>query len=167
MIDFLINNLDFFLIFIIAVIASIIMARRGQIKKIKEIVLALCVNAEITYGGGTGAIKKASVIEAIYDILPGWAKIFISEKTISDLVEEGKAKMDELANSNDIVNKLLYDVINDFEVDDNTDTHTIEYCPADLSKPVETVELKYSQETEAQDFAEEPEVDSGDEDGNI
>jgi len=107
------------------------------------------------------------VIEAIYDILPGWAKIFISEKKISELVEEGKAKMDELANSNDIVNKLLYNVINDFEVDDSTDTHTIEYCPADLSKPVETVELKYSQETEAQDFAEEPEVDSGDEDGNI
>ena len=42
MIDFLINNLDFFLIFFIAVIVSIIMARRGQIKKIKEIVLALC-----------------------------------------------------------------------------------------------------------------------------
>lgn len=134
MIDFLINNLDFFLIFIIAVIASIIMARRGQIKKIKEIVLALCVNAEITYGGGTGAIKKASVIEAIYDILPGWAKIFISEKTISDLVEEGKAKMDELANSNIMVNNLLYDVL----IDDVYE-----------------------------DFAEEPEVDSGDEDGNI
>ena len=167
MIDFLANNLDFILTFIVVVIVCIIMARRGQIKKIKEIVLALCVNAEITYGGGTGAIKKASVIEAIYDILPGWAKIFISEKTISELVEEGKAKMDELANSNDIVNKLLYDVINDFEVDDNTDTHTIEYCPADLSKPVETVELKYSQETETQDFSEEPEVDSGDEDGNI
>lgn len=134
MIDFLINNLDFFLIFFIAVIASIIMARRGQIKKIKEIVLALCVNAEITYGGGTGAIKKASVIEAIYDILPGWAKIFISEKTISDLVEEGKAKMDELANSNIMVSNLLYDVLID-------DMH--------------------------EDFAEEPEVDSGDEDGNI
>lgn len=134
MIDFLINNLDFFLTFIIAVIACIIMARRGQIKKIKEIVLALCVEAEITYGGGTGAIKKASVIEAIYDILPGWAKIFISDKKISDLVEEGKAKMDELANSNIMVSNLLYDVL----IDDVYE-----------------------------DFAEEPEVDSGDEDGNI
>ena len=134
MIDFLINNIDFFLIFIIAVIACIIMARRGQIKKIKEIVLALCVNAEITYGGGTGAIKKSNVIEAIYDMLPGWAKIFISEKTISDLVEEGKAKMDELANSNIMVSNLLYDVL----IDDVYE-----------------------------DFAEEPEVDSGDEDGNI
>lgn len=154
MIDFLINNLDFFLTFIIAVIACIIMARRGQIKKIKEIVLALCVNAEIIYGGGTGAIKKASVIEAIYDLLPSWAKLFISDKTISEIVEEGKAKMDELADSNDIVNELLYDVLNDYEVEDNTDSHTIEYCPADFLKPVETVEVKYSQETEAQDFSE-------------
>jgi len=134
MIDFLINNLDFILTFIVVVIVCIIMARRGQIKKIKEIVLALCVNAEITYGGGTGAIKKSSVIEAIYDLLPGWAKVFISDKTISDLVEEGKAKMDELANSNIMVNNLLYDVL----IDDVYE-----------------------------DFAEEPEVDSGDEDGNI
>lgn len=134
MIDFLVNNLDFILTFIVAAIVCIIMARRGQIKKIKEIVLALCVNAEITYGGGTGAIKKASVIEAIYDLLPSWAKVFISEKTISDLVEEGKAKMDELANSNIMVNNLLYDVL----IDDVYE-----------------------------DFAEEPEVDSGDEDGNI
>ena len=134
MIDFLVNNLDFILTFIVVVIACIIMARRGQIKKIKEIVLALCVNAEITYGGGTGAIKKASVIEAIYDILPGWAKIFISDKKISELVEEGKAKMDELANSNMMVSNLLYDVL----IDDVYE-----------------------------DFAEEPEVDSGDEDGNI
>jgi len=134
MIDFLVNNLDFILTFIVAVIACIIMARRGQIKKIKEIVLALCVNAEITYGGGTGAIKKSSVIEAIYDLLPGWAKVFISDKTISDLVEEGKAQMDELANSNIMVNNLLYDVL----IDDVYE-----------------------------DFAEEPEVDSGDDDGNI
>lgn len=134
MIDFLVNNLDFILTFIVAAIVCIIMARRGQIKKIKEIVLALCVNAEITYGGGTGAIKKSSVIEAIYDLLPGWAKVFISDKTISDLVEEGKAKMDELANSNIMVNNLLYDVL----IDDVYE-----------------------------DFAEEPEVDSGDEDGNI
>lgn len=134
MIDFLVNNLDFILTFIVVVIACIIMARRGQIKKIKEIVLALCVNAEITYGGGTGAIKKSSVIEAIYDLLPGWAKVFISDKTISDLVEEGKAKMDELANSNIMVSNLLYDVL----IDDVYE-----------------------------DFAEEPEVDSGDEDGNI
>lgn len=134
MIDFLVNNLDFILTFIVVVIVCIIMARRGQIKKIKEIVLALCVNAEITYGGGTGAIKKSSVIEAIYDLLPGWAKVFISDKTISDLVEEGKAKMDELANSNIMVNNLLYDVL----IDDVYE-----------------------------DFAEEPEVDSGDEDGNI
>lgn len=134
MIDFLVNNLDFVLTFIVVVIVCIIMARRGQIKKIKEIVLALCVNAEITYGGGTGAIKKSSVIEAIYDLLPGWAKVFISDKTISDLVEEGKAKMDELANSNIMVNNLLYDVL----IDDVYE-----------------------------DFAEEPEVDSGDEDGNI
>jgi len=134
MIDFLVNNLDFILTFIVVVIVCIIMARRGQIKKIKEIVLALCVNAEITYGGGTGAIKKSSVIEAIYDLLPGWAKVFISDKTISDLVEEGKATMDELANSNIMVNNLLCDVL----IDDVYE-----------------------------DFAEEPEVDSGDEDGNI
>ena len=64
MIDFLVNNLDFILTFIVAAIVCIIMARRGQIKKIKEIVLALCVNAEITYGGGTFVVYRDS-----YDVI--------------------------------------------------------------------------------------------------
>lgn len=108
MAEFIASNIEFLLTTLCAVIVCIILARRGQLKKIREIVLSLCVNAEIKYGGGTGEIKKSSVIEAIYDLLPSWGKLFISERTISNIIEEGKEYMDELAEGNESVMLMLY-----------------------------------------------------------
>ncbi len=110
MLDFIMDNLDFILSLICAFIACIYFARRGQIAKIRQIVLALCVDAELTFGGGTGEIKKSSVLEAIYRMLPSWAKLFISGTTLTKLVEEGKSDMDALASgSSKVVMNLLYD----------------------------------------------------------
>ena len=107
MLEFFANNLDFILTTICAIVICIYLARRGQLKKIREIILSLCTNAEIEYGGGTGEIKRSSVIEAVYDLLPSWAKLIVSEATISRLVEEGKTQMDELANINDSIKNLI------------------------------------------------------------
>ena len=111
MLDFIINNVDFILTLICSVVVCIFLARKGQINKIKEIILSLCVNAEMIYGGGTGEIKKSSVIRSVYDMLPSWAKLFISETTISNIIEDGKLDMDELANGNSAVMDLLYGTV--------------------------------------------------------
>ena len=111
MLEFILNNVDFLLTLICAVIVCIFLARNGQIKKIKEIILSFCVNAEIAYGGGTGPIKKSSVLKAVYEMLPGWAKLFISDTTISKIIEDGKLDMDDLAKGNTAVMGLLYGTV--------------------------------------------------------
>jgi hypothetical protein len=126
MFEFIVNNIEFFLTLLCSVVVCIVLARRGQLKKIREIVLSLCVNAEITYGGGTGEIKKSSVVEAIYDLLPSWAKLFISERTISNIIEEGKEYMDELAEGNESVMLMLYGALDDAEDEDGDDAVEIE-----------------------------------------
>lgn len=122
MLDILINNVDFILTLICAIIVCVFLARKGQISKIKEIILSLVVNAEITYGGGTGKIKKSSVITAIYNMLPSWAKLLISGTTISKLVEDGKTQMDELADSNEAVMNMLYGTVTEGATETTAET---------------------------------------------
>lgn len=107
MLEFIINNIYFIVAAIAAVIACIWLARRGQVAKIKEIILALCVDAELTYGSGTGQIKKSSVLEALYSLLPSWAKLLFPISELEHYIEEGKQHMDALAESNEKVNALL------------------------------------------------------------
>ncbi|MGI6202827.1 MAG: hypothetical protein ACOYID_05425 [Eubacteriales bacterium] len=108
MLEFIVNNIYFILTALAAAAACIILAKRGQIAKIRDIILALCVDAEIVYGSKTGEIKKASVLEAVYRLLPAWAKLIIPASELSKLVEEGKRRMDELAGSNRRVMALIY-----------------------------------------------------------
>lgn len=108
MLEFIINNIGFILTAVAALVACIILAKQGQIEKIKDIVLALCVDAEIIYGGKTGEIKKASVLETVYRLLPPWAKLIIPASELSKLVEEGKRRMDEIAEDNPRVMSLIY-----------------------------------------------------------
>lgn len=123
MLAFLANNIEFILTLICAIVVCIWLARRGQLAKIKQIILSLCVDAEITYGGGTGEIKKSSVLQAVYDLLPGWAKLLISGSTLSKLVEDGKTQMDELADGNATVMSLLYDTVTE-TADDKANDET-------------------------------------------
>ena len=108
--EFFINNLEFFITAACGAAVCIWLARRGQLAKIRQIILSLCVDAELTYGGGTGEIKKSSVIEAVYRLLPSWAKLLFSGRALSKLVEEGKSEMDTLAEGNTKVMALLYDI---------------------------------------------------------
>jgi len=107
MLEFILNNIYFLISAIIAVIACIFLARRGQIAKIKEIILALCVDAELTYGSGTGQIKKSSVLEALYGLLPSWAKLIFPACELEKFVEEGKKRMDALIDENEKIKELL------------------------------------------------------------
>jgi hypothetical protein len=111
MLEFFIDNIIFMVTAACAVAVCVWLARKGQLSKVRQIILSLCVNAELTYGSGTGEIKKSSVIEALYGLLPSWAKLFISDTVLSKLVEEGKADMDKLVCGNAKVMKLLYSAL--------------------------------------------------------
>ena len=100
-------NLDLILAAIVVVISAIILARRGQLNMLRELILSLVVGAEIDYGGGTGEIKKAEVMKQVYELLPSLSKLVISENEISNLIESAKSEMDKLASENEAAAKLL------------------------------------------------------------
>ncbi len=55
---------------------------------VMKMLYALVTEAEKNLGGGTGALKLASVIEAIYPKLPAVIKMFITDELLQKWVEE-------------------------------------------------------------------------------
>ncbi|MCI6842435.1 MAG: hypothetical protein PUG87_00130 [Eubacteriales bacterium] len=95
------SNLDLILAALAILITVAVLARRGQIGLIRELVLSLVVNAEKEYGAKTGPIKKSDVTAKIYSMLPTASKLLISSGTVSDLIEEAKERMDETLPKNE------------------------------------------------------------------
>lgn len=71
-----------------AVAAIAFFAFKGNKSVVMKMLYALVTEAEKEYGGGTGSLKLATVIAAIYPKLPTVIKLFITEKTITKWVEE-------------------------------------------------------------------------------
>ena len=69
------SNLDLILAALAILITVAVLARRGQIGLIRELVLSLVVNAEKEYGAKTGPIKKSDVTAKIYSMLPTASKL--------------------------------------------------------------------------------------------
>ena len=92
----------YIIICIVCIVALLILfAVKGEVKTIEEILFKLVTEAEKQYGQGTGALKKAAVIEWIYGKLPPLLRGLISTNRLSDMVENAlsAAKKKWLENS--------------------------------------------------------------------
>ena len=87
-IKFLIDNWDFLLLIILAVSATVYFIFKGNKSVIMEMLVSLVTEAEKNFGAGTGVLKLATVIDAIYPKLPTVIKAFISDATLTRWVEE-------------------------------------------------------------------------------
>ena len=105
--DIILANLDLILAGIVVIISAIIMARRGQLKMLRELILSLVVGAEIDFGSGTGEIKKSEVMKQVYELLPSLSKLVISESEISEMIEKAKIEMDSMIKKNEAAAKLV------------------------------------------------------------
>ena len=81
------------------VLASLVYAiYRKDYNIVKKMIFSLVTEAEKAYGGGTGVLKLASVITAIYPKLPKIFKTLVTEKKlvqiIEDVLTEAKKKWD-------------------------------------------------------------------------
>ena len=90
-ISFVVTNWDSVLVVLIALVGLIILYKRGEVGIIKEILFALVTKAEQEFGGGTGELKKAAVVEWLYDKLPAILRLFIGQKEIDNLIDEALA----------------------------------------------------------------------------
>lgn len=68
-------------------IALAFFAIRGKKDIIAKILYALVTEAEKIYGGGTGSVKFAYVVEKAYSYLPAILKVFITYKRLKQMIE--------------------------------------------------------------------------------
>jgi len=86
---------------IICIVALLIfLAVKGEIKTIEEILFKLVTEAEKQYGQGTGALKKAAVIEWLYGKLPPVLRWLISAERLGDMVEDALERAKKAWNEN-------------------------------------------------------------------
>lgn len=96
MIEFIQANLASIIVVVIAIIGLLVLYKLGKKDTVKKIVLALVVQAEKTLGSGTGELKYAMVIDAIYNKLPFILRFLFNKKELDTFIEEAVSKMKEL-----------------------------------------------------------------------
>lgn len=83
----------------------------AYIKRLLEnlypIAISLVTEAEMTYGAGTGKIKRASVIAALYDYIPDAYKIYITEDNLEAIMEAALEEAKEIWDSNEDVQNMI------------------------------------------------------------
>ena len=95
------------LIVTLFVIGLLILLRKNQTILVRQILFDLVCKAEITFGGGTGELKYASVVTELYLVLPTIIKILYSPRDIDRMIEEAVAKMKKYLEANECARTLI------------------------------------------------------------
>lgn len=96
MVEFIQANLSSIIVVVITIIGLLVLYKLGKKDIVKKIILALVVKAEKTLGSGTGELKYAMVIDAIYNKLPFIIRFLFTKKELDTFIEEAVSKMKEL-----------------------------------------------------------------------
>lgn len=89
--QFLMQNWDSILIVVGFVAICLVLAKRGETKILNKILFALVTQVEKEFGGQTGKLKLATVVDAVYQRIPAILKFLFSEKEIVQLIESALA----------------------------------------------------------------------------
>ena len=73
----------------------IVLFKRGKTKEIYSIIKALVDEAEVKFGSGTGELKYQYVAGKLYSVLPGYVKLFISDKLLDTWIETAVDELQE------------------------------------------------------------------------
>lgn len=110
-VNFLLANWDSVIIVVLALGGVIFLIVKKQYAILDRIIFALVTEAEKQYGGGTGAVKLAAVIDWVYPKIPAVIRLFITAPQLTKLIErvlaEAKANWENNPNiSTYIIGKL-------------------------------------------------------------
>jgi len=107
--NFILSNWDSILIVLIAMITIIIRYKKGEKTILNEILFKLVTKAEQEFGTGTGELKKAAVLEWIYDKVPALMKMLLTKKELENMIEKAleyaKGKWEKNSKLREFVNK--------------------------------------------------------------
>ena len=73
----------------------VVLFKRGKTKEIYSIIKALVDEAEVKFGSGTGELKYQYVTGKLYSVLPGYVKLFISDKLLDTWIETAVDELQE------------------------------------------------------------------------
>ena len=82
------SNWTSILMILLFVCVLIFLALRGKKDIVAKILYSLVTEAEKIYGGGTGSVKLAYVIEKAYSCLPTIFKVFITYERLKKMIED-------------------------------------------------------------------------------
>lgn len=98
-IEFLVANWDSVAVLVIIIAVVVFLIIKKQWGVLDKMLFALVTWAEREYGGGTGNLKLAAVIEKLYPHIPAIIRLFLStttlEKMIEKALEEAKKRWDQ------------------------------------------------------------------------
>ena len=100
--DFLAMHWDSILLILLFALLLVLLYIMGHKKIVYKILYSLVTEAEKQFGGGTGELKQAYVIEKLYSALPAVLKALVTaeqlEKWVDDALEKAKEKWKQNAN---------------------------------------------------------------------
>lgn len=103
MLEFIQNNLYNISVIIIFIAIILILIKLRKKDTVKEIILALVVQAEKALGSGTGELKHAMVIDAFYDKLPSIITLLFTKKEIDRYITDGVNKLTKFLEVGDLL----------------------------------------------------------------
>ena len=108
--DFITSNWQIVAVFAAALIAVFFGARGSVKSKVFALLYYAVLKAESTFGGKTGAVKKAAAIAWVRDRLPSSVRWFVTEAMLNALLEQGVAKMKSMLKENSDIDlaEMLY-----------------------------------------------------------
>ena len=86
--EFFMSNWASLLVILVFVVTIVILAIRGKKDIVAKILYSLVTEAEKIYGGGTGSVKFAYVVEKAYSYLPAILKVFITYERLKTMIED-------------------------------------------------------------------------------
>lgn len=126
-INFIAQNWDFILLIVVAVAAIIFAIFKGNKSVVMRMLYSLVTKAEQIYGAGTGSLKLAAVIDAIYPNLPAVIKLFITDETLVKWVESALETAKEAWEKN----TALAEYVKKPAEDAQNDAQSVETAPAE------------------------------------
>lgn len=108
--SFLLANWDSVLVVLVFAAVIIVLITKKQYVILDKIVFSLVTEAEKKYGGGTGAVKLAAVIEQLYPKIPAVIRLFVSAKQIEKMIERVLADAKERWKDNPRLSDYIGDV---------------------------------------------------------
>ncbi len=106
-INFILSNWSDVLLAALAIAAIVYFAARGQLGVIRETLFALVTDAEKSFGGGTGKLKRSAVIAWIYEKLPSWLRPILTKNLLGGIIDKAVELAKPIWNTNEDIKAYI------------------------------------------------------------